>query len=52
MNDEQLKQLQAELFFEFGFKVDVYQSEFHRGILVVPHGQPLIFQNVIKVFNY
>ncbi|HLO11503.1 MAG TPA: hypothetical protein VK190_04540 [Pseudoneobacillus sp.] len=52
MNMEQLQEIQKQLFFELGFKVDIYHSQAYRGIIAVPAGQPLTPFNVVKIFNY
>lgn len=52
MTDDQLVLMQRQLAVKFGIKVDVYHSEMHRGILVVPHGLPLHPENIISAINY
>jgi hypothetical protein len=52
MTDEQLKEIQQQMFFELGHKVDVYHFERIREIVIVKHGDPLIMENAIKVFHY
>lgn len=49
---EELKELQERLYWELGIKVDVYHSEKHRGVLVIPHGQSINPFNVIKSYSY
>lgn len=52
MDNQQLLNLQAQLFNYFGFKIDLHHSEEHRGILVVKHDQPLKRMNVIHAISY
>jgi len=52
MSDEQLKVLQKQFALRLGQKVDLYHSERHRGILIVPHGLPLHPRNVIATYQY
>jgi uncharacterized protein YqhQ len=47
-----LLDIQKQLYYQLGFKVDVYHSEEHRGILAVKHNQPLTPFNVIFSMNY
>jgi hypothetical protein len=48
----ELENLQQQFFFQLGYKVDLYHSEEHRGIIIVPHGRPLHPANIVKAFNY
>lgn len=52
MSDEQLKSIQKQFAIQFGQKVDLYHSEKHRGILIVPHGTSLHPRNVIATYQY
>lgn len=52
MTDEQLRIFQLKMFNLFGFKVDVYHSEKHRGVLVFPHGKAFHPMNVIYQMSY
>lgn len=52
MTDEELKDLQKKIALNHMQKVDVYHSEQHRGILVVPHGAALHPINVIAKIQY
>lgn len=48
--DTKLIVLQATLADKFGCRVDVFHQE-GRGVLVVPHGEPLRPENVIFTMN-
>lgn len=52
MNNKQLEEIQQQLFFQLGHKVDLYHFEKVREIVVVKHGNLLTQENVIKVFKY
>jgi hypothetical protein len=52
MSDEQLKEIQEQFALQFGRKVDLYHSERHRGILIVPNGLPLHPTNIITIYQY
>jgi hypothetical protein len=52
MSDAQLLAVQRQFALQFGHKVDLYHSEKHRGILVVPHGASLHPRNVIATYQY
>lgn len=52
MSMEELEKFQEKLFLTFGMKIDIHHSEKHRAFLVVPHGKPLTFQNVIFAHQY
>jgi hypothetical protein len=49
---QELESLAGQFFFELGFKVTIYHSELHRGIIVTKDGAPLHPMNVVKAFNY
>lgn len=52
MTDDQLLAIQKRLYEVNGFKVDVYHSEKHRGVIAVPHGKSLHPFNVIYRVKY
>ena len=49
---EQLVEIQKHFALQLGKKVDLYHSERHRGILIVPHGLPLHPKNIIATYQY
>lgn len=52
MTNEQLIQIQRELFFQLGFKIDLYHFERIHEIVIVKHGDELKPENVVKVYSY
>lgn len=52
MKDQQLLEIQQQLFFQLGHKIDLYHFEKIREMVIVKHGEILTPENVIKVFNY
>jgi hypothetical protein len=53
MTDEQLKQIQQELFFKLGVgKIDLHHFESVREIVVVKENEPLLPQNILHIFQY
>lgn len=53
MSMEQLMNIQQQLFFEFGHKVDVYHFERIQEIVVMKHGEILTPNSKpLQVFNY
>jgi hypothetical protein len=52
MSDEKLKEIQQQLFFEYGFKVDIYHFESNREIAVVKHGNSFASYNILKSYKY
>ena len=53
MTDNQLKELQQQLFFEFGRKVDIYHFEKIREVVVVEYMQVLSpTTQPLKVYKY
>lgn len=49
---DKLINLQKTISKKVGFKVDVYHSEEHKGILAVRHGEPLTPFNIIYQQRY
>lgn len=52
MNDQQLLEIQQQMFFQLGHKVDLYHFENIREIVIVKENMPLIPENTIKIFKY
>lgn len=52
MTQGQLIEIQKKLAGQFMQKVDVYQYEKYRGILVVGHGEALHPHNILAVIPY
>ncbi len=52
VTDNTLLVLQRDIAMQVGHKVDVFHSEKHRGILIVPHGHELNPFNVIANIGY
>lgn len=52
LTNEQLIQIQQELFFQLGFKIDLYHFERIHEIVIVKHGDELKPENVVKVYSY
>lgn len=52
MDNKQLENIMAQLFFELGHKIDLYHFENIREIVIVKHGELLKIENVIKTFKY
>lgn len=52
MEMAQLLEIQQQLFFEFGHKIDLYDFPRVREIVVLKHGDFFNKNNIIKVFKY
>lgn len=52
MNEQQLENIQKELFFKLGYKIDLYHFPELREIAIVQANDPLIPDNVIKSYKY
>lgn len=52
MDNTQLLNIMQQLFFELGYKIDLYHFERISEIVIVRHGDTLSPENVVKSYNY